>query len=73
MTVENSKSAMLPFSVRFAEPIIQLDARPIRYDANRQISEVLVNGRWIDAPDAPAVDLPVSRLTRVARETTDDA
>jgi hypothetical protein len=74
MTIEDdrSDSLMLPFLLRFKNTISE-SARTLRYDMSRQISEVLVDGKWIDGCDRSAPSLEMSRFTRVERETSDDA
>jgi hypothetical protein len=63
----------LPFLFRFAKPIPHQTLSPLRYDSQRQISQILVEGEWIDTPDAPAEPMSTTRFTRTPRETTDDA
>jgi len=61
-----------PFIARFA---IALDPQAIeilRYDATRQVSQVLIGDAWVDALEAPAGSSS-TKLTKVAQETTDDA
>ncbi len=62
-----------PFLFRFAELIPHQELRPLRYDAQRQISQVLVGGEWIDGLDAPGDIAANSRITATRNETTDDA
>jgi hypothetical protein len=57
---------------QFAKPIPAESSLPLRYDATRQITQVLQNGQWIDTPDASDETVGVSRKTAVAQETTDD-
>lgn len=64
---------MRPFLFRFAEPIPDQTTNPLRYDSHRQISQVLIEGKWIDGPDAPGESIPATRITATRRETTDDA
>jgi len=63
---------MRPFLVRFAQPLPVAPANRLRYDRYRQISQVFVDGVWIDALDVPANQPPSTRFTRAAQETTDD-
>ncbi|HSY92506.1 MAG TPA: hypothetical protein VK812_14110 [Candidatus Binatus sp.] len=44
----------------------------LRYDAVRQVAQVLQDDRWIDTPDASASELGATRKTAVAQETFDD-
>jgi hypothetical protein len=63
----------LPLLFRFAEPLPSCDAVPLRYDPARQISQVLIDGIWLDAP-ASAVNLDAgTRITATNQETTDDS
>lgn len=62
----------LPFVFRFAQPLPSVPRHVLRYDRTRQISQVLVNGRWIDSPDASEEPTASTRHTRVQAETTDD-
>jgi hypothetical protein len=64
---------MVPFLFRFAQPIPAYLRHLLRYDAQRQISQVLIDGKWVDGPDALAPLIASTRETRVPRETTDDA
>jgi hypothetical protein len=73
MTPENDKpSATVPFLVRRSEPMNQPARRRLRYDRLRQITQVELDGRWVDAPDFPGDAGAGARLTRVQAETTDD-
>jgi len=62
----------LPFVFRFAQPLPSVPRRILRYDKTRQISQVLMDGYWIDSPDATEGSTAFSRETRIANETTDD-
>jgi len=46
--------------------------RRLRYDTFRQVTQVELNGRWIDAPDLPGDASAGTRITRIQAETTDD-
>lgn len=73
MTRERAvERASIPFLVRRSEPIPPSAARRLRYDPVRQLSQVEVNGCWIDAADAPTAAAAGTRLTRVNAESTDD-
>lgn len=61
----------VPFIIRYAKPALDLPGHTFRYDPDRQISQVLVEGRWVDSPDAHP-EPPGTRLTRVRSETSDD-
>lgn len=61
----------VPFIVRYAKLALELPAQIFRYDPDRQISQVLLEGRWVDSPDAHPEPLG-TRLTRVRNETSDD-
>ncbi len=63
----------LPFLFRFAEPLGEMPHQKLRYDAQRQISQVFVGDCWIDTPDALGGQSEGTRFTRVRAETTDDA
>ena len=67
-----NRDTFVPFIVRFGEPIEEHPMRPLRYDAPRQIAQVLVNGAWVDTPDATGEVESSTRVTKTARETTDD-
>jgi len=62
----------VPFLFRFAQPMPEVPLRPLRYDGVRQISQMLIDGRWVDSPDASVELIRATRFTRVARETSDD-
>jgi len=73
MTTEDDRGRlMVPFLFRFKEPIPEC-SRTLRYNERRQISQVLVDGKWIDGSDPSAPSIASSKFTRVDRETTDDA
>lgn len=61
-----------PFIARFATSIEGNDPQCLRYDANRQISQLLVEGVWLDAADIGPTACRSTRITRVQNETTDD-
>lgn len=75
MTDESSKVVVppVPFIFRFAEPLPNCDLYPLRYDAARQISQVLIDGIWQDAPGSHGDLAATTRITETRRETTDDA
>lgn len=62
-----------PFLFRFAQPIPDQVRTPMRYDSQRQVSQVLIEGKWVDGPDAIPASAGATTFTRVHRETTDDA
>jgi len=66
------RDTLVPFIVRFGEPMGESPLRPLRYDAPRQIAQVLVNGSWVDTPDATGEMEASTRMTKTERETTDD-
>lgn len=61
-----------PFLLRFAKPIPELSYPSLRYDPVRQISQVFVDGHWIDAVDADVEAVRESTFTRVRPETHDE-
>ncbi len=63
---------MNPFIVRFAEPLAQRSLRQARYDAQRQVTQILVEDLWVDAPDTHAHAFKDTHFTRVSGETSDD-
>ena len=63
---------MTPFILRFAQQIPASYPQALRYDAQRQIAQILENGKWVDTPDAREKVRQATRLTKVAAETTDD-
>lgn len=63
---------IIPFLFHFAQQIPTAPQHPLRYDAARQISQVLVHDIWIDSPDAPGEPPGLTRQTRIQAETTDD-
>ncbi len=60
-----------PFLLLFAERLPSVAPNVLRYDVARQQSEVLVDGRWVDAINAPVPDSG-TRVTKVGFETSDD-
>jgi len=69
-------TAMLPnrpFIMLFATPIARGGGHDtLRYDEERQLSQILVSGVWLDAAMAHGPAVRDSRFTRVRQETTDD-
>lgn len=61
----------LPFLARFANPLPETIADPIKYDEKRQVAQVNFNGRWVDAPKTSRTR-GGTRVTKVRNETTDD-
>lgn len=66
-------TGLIPFLVRRSEPALQAPPQRIRYDLVRQISQIEVQGIWIDSPDFRCEEFGSTRMTRVRAETTDDA
>ena len=75
MTTEDQRKdlPMVPFLFRFTEPIPESPRHSLRYDAQRQISQMFIGGKWVDSLDAPSPLMASTRETKVDRETTDDA
>jgi len=72
MTTETQPGpALMPFLLRFSEPLPSQVAVCMRYDSSRQVSLVEVDGQWVDATVINAV-ANGTRITRVQAETTDD-
>jgi hypothetical protein len=73
MTSKHSqpRAGALPFIVRYAELSAEVPTHTFRYDSERQLSQVLVDGRWIDSPEA-FLEPPGTHHTKVGGETTDD-
>ena len=63
---------MIPFIFRFAQKIPPSAPEVLRYDAQRQITQIMENGNWIDTTTARAKVGKGTRFTRVKAETTDD-
>ena len=59
---------MVPFLFRFAQRLPEVKPQQLRYDEDRQVSQVLKGDTWIDA----CADCESTLFTRVAQETTDD-
>jgi hypothetical protein len=68
----NNSDQSLPFLCRFAQSLPQEPPLVLQYDAQRQVAKVLIEGEWVDTPDATAHLWVGSRVTRMERETTDD-
>ena len=68
----NTMYSMVPFVFQFAQIMDETDHQKMRYDAVRQISQILVAGNWVDGPDAQIESAAGTRLTDIDRETTDD-
>jgi hypothetical protein len=63
---------MIPFIFRFAQQIPPTASETLRYDAQRQITQILESGSWVDTPTARAKAGEDTRFTKVKSETTDD-
>ncbi len=66
------KKTLEPLVMRFSEPIRRTKAPLARYDTARSVVQVLVDGNWIDAPDAFGTVVGSTRTTKINNETTDD-
>jgi len=69
--MSNKSNEMVPFLVRFAKAIPHKPDPVFRYDASRQLGQVLVDGLWTDSPDAGDI-LNGTRVTEVKTETIDE-
>ncbi len=70
--LQATSPALIPFLLKFAEPIVNNFPQQLRYDTIRQITQVQVNGHWVDTPDALEHTMQSTRMTKVQAETTDD-
>jgi len=70
--ISNRSDENLPFLAKFAEDLPQTTCSQLRYDRARQISQVFVDGEWLDTPDARGEFTGGTRKTAVVSETTDD-
>jgi hypothetical protein len=70
----NKADSAKPFILQFAEPICPGEGLTFRYNASRQVGEVCIAGKWIDALDAPnsAIACEATKITEIRKETTDD-
>lgn len=64
-------SALMPFLLRFSEPLPPQEAVRMQYDSSRQLSLVEIDGQWIDAT-VSQVGGGGTRITKIQAETTDD-
>jgi hypothetical protein len=64
-------SGFVPFVLRYAERLNSVPSQTLRYDRQRQISQVFVDGSWVDTPDALGTP-PPSTFTRVRQESADE-
>lgn len=72
MTTSSDFRSALPFVLTYAEPIERNETPvPVRYDAERQVSQICVDQQWVDTLEGRQ-DLAATRITRVDQETTDD-
>jgi hypothetical protein len=62
---------MIPLILRFANKIPTVSPEILRYDAERQIAQVMEGGNWIDRLTAGGQEAS-TRFTKVKAETTDD-
>lgn len=63
---------MNPFILRFAQLIPPISPEILRYDAVRQIAQVLDGGIWVDRLTTGGPG-DKTKVTEVRSETTDDA
>jgi hypothetical protein len=61
-----------PFLCVFAVPLHDMPTETLRYDQQRQVSQVLIGQDWVDTPDAQIEPVQNSRITRVRPETSDE-
>lgn len=64
---------MIPFLLRYARPLPDISYPPLRYDAARQVSQALIDGKWVDALDSDVDVMKESTITRVRAETHDES
>ncbi len=62
----------VPFVFRFAQQMVETPHQALRYDAARQVSQILVDGHWVDSRHESGGQMASTRITAVRRETTDD-
>ncbi|MBN9662265.1 MAG: hypothetical protein J0H49_28970 [Acidobacteria bacterium] len=62
---------MNPIILRFAQRIPAASPEVLRYDAERQIAEVLEGGQWVDRLTVGGQGAS-TKFTKVKNETTDD-
>lgn len=63
---------LIPFLLRFAEPLKNTTPQRLRYDEVRQIAQVYLNDKWVDSPDVLYHTTHSTMITKVQNETTDD-
>ena len=64
------KENTMPFLMRFSDLVERPPTSTARYDRSRHTVQYLVDGKWVDAPDAPTAGGTYITATRA--ETTDD-
>lgn len=71
--INRGESGMKPFLFRFKEGMSSPPDLDVRYDPQRQLTQIRIEDRWQDMADhegrGPWQD---TTITRIARETTDD-
>jgi hypothetical protein len=70
----NEPEAYSPLLLLFGECMEKpLTRNHFRYNIERNLSEIYVDGKWMDAVDTrTARDMAATRITKVHHETTDD-
>ncbi|HLO96318.1 MAG TPA: hypothetical protein VK195_18570 [Burkholderiaceae bacterium] len=63
--------AETPFLLRFSEVMPPQPGVRMRYDPVRQVSDVEVDGQWVEATSQNVLNIG-TMVTRVQSETTDD-
>lgn len=61
-----------PFIAEFAVRLANRPPQVLRYDPQRQVSEVHDGRHWIDASTARDMGHGMTRMTKVHQESTDD-
>jgi hypothetical protein len=72
MTNKSAEILKVPFIFGYAEPLENIPTQILRYDKERQLSQVLVGDDWVNTIDARVDPSATTRLTRVRPETSDE-
>ena len=70
--MNNRRERVLPLLLQHAEKLEHQTSPRTRQDPVRQVSQVDIDGVWVDAVDAKVSLESGTRITDVKQETTDD-
>ncbi len=67
------EKTLQPFLLKFSQDIERPTMPAARYEETRCLVQYLIDGNWVDAPDASVASTITTLVTNVRSETTDDS